>query len=385
MYSAFPIVMNFTNPLPDAALSLREYRAGELSRGHVARWRELADRSLDPNPFLEPEFVVPLLKHLGGASRLVVVEEPATSRWLAAGLFQRDLGCRVFPLPHLASHSSPYTFLDQPLLDGERAGEALDVWFQSCRQRRDVLGLRFRSILASSATSCALASAAARNGVERHVESDWDRAQLVLAGIDRESLLESYSKSRRKSLRRARKELESRGRLKFGVAVPFSGDLAAADRFLRLESRGWKGRAHTSLQSDAAHARFFREMIVGFSKRRSAWFGELNVGRRTIASTCNVRSGNALFAFKVGWEPDFADGSPGLWSELELAHRAPQLDPTLERIDSCSTAGSHLESVWKDRCRMQSVTFAWSRRARLVDRVWRGLRAVCRALRGTGR
>jgi CelD/BcsL family acetyltransferase involved in cellulose biosynthesis len=363
-------------------LQLREYRAGDLSDSHLARWRDLSHRSLDPNPFLEPEFVLPLLDHVADrGARLVVVEDRESSRWLAAGLFQRDFGGRTFPLPHLASYASPYTFLDQPLLDGERAAEALDLWFQSLHRRRDVLGLRFHAILETSAVGRALTEAAARNGVSQQVESSWDRAQLVLQdGVDRESLLEACTKSRRKSLRRARKELESRGKLKFSVAVPFAGDLTPADRFLRLESLGWKGRARTSLRSNDAHSRFFRQMIVGFSRRRSIWFGELNVGRRTIASTCNVRSGNTLFAFKVGWSPDYAEGSPGLWSEIELAHRAAQLDPTLERIDSCSAAGSHVESVWGGRCRMRSVTFAWSRRARLVDRVWRGLRSLRRSV-----
>lgn len=360
---------------------VREYLLSELSPEQLARWSHLAACSLDPNPFLEPEFVLPLQEALSSADqRLVVVENRRTSEWKVAGLFSFDRGCRAFPLPHLSATSSAYTFLDQPLIAGDGYEAALDCWFQTVAHRRDTLGLRFHSVREMSAVSRALEQAAERNGLEQQIDGTWDRAELALSGVSRDGLLEACSKSRRKSLRRARKELESRGRLKFRVAIPFTGDLAAADRFLELEAAGWKGTARTALQADESHMRFFRRMITGFARRRAVWFGELCVGSQVIASTCNVRSGDTLFAFKVGWSPDYAVGSPGLWSEIELADRAPMIDTGLKRIDSCSTTGSHVESVWSDRTRMQAVTYRWSRRARIIARAWQGVRQCKRLL-----
>ena len=86
-------------------------------------------------------------------------------------------------------------------------------------------------------------------------------------------------------------------------------------------------------------------MIDGFSRCGRVFFTELCVNHEVIASTSNVVSGNAGFAFKVGWHPGYAKLAPGLLNELELIRHAPTLCAELAYIDSGAAPGSYVDDL----------------------------------------
>jgi CelD/BcsL family acetyltransferase involved in cellulose biosynthesis len=365
-----------------ANIEVRRPSVSDLTEHDIAQWRRLSQRSADPNAFWDPAFVLPLARYQASAYalRLAVVVDGGTSEWLAAGLFRSAWPSRSYPLPHLASEASIYTFLDQPLLDAERGPEALDAFLWDLSSRRDILGLRFGATARDSRVMRLLNAAAERCGLTRRVDRTWRRAQVHLNGITPESLLAGCTKSRRKSLRRARRWLEERGRIGFRLVFPKPGDLNAANRFLKLEGMGWKGANGTALGADPQRERFFREVTDSFARNGAICFGELLVDGEVIASSVNLAASDTLFAFKIGWKPSHGRGSPGLWSEIELASRLSAMGTGLKRIDSCSAPGSHVESIWPDRCAMESVSYTWSRRGRAVAGCWTRLKTLRRIL-----
>lgn len=123
-------------------------------------------------------------------------------------------------------------------------------------------------------------------------------------------------------------------------------------------------------------------MIDGLAREQRVLFGELQLNGQTIASTCNLQSGDTLVGFKIGWDPAYSAGAPGLWSELEMAAAVSQRYPEITRIDSCAVRGSYVESVWKDRQELFSGTFSWSRRGKALQAAkscYRTVRDLCQS------
>lgn len=339
-----------------------------LTARDVSNWRRLARRALAPNPFVEPEFVLPLVRSgiVSSDSLLVIVEDRTTSNWIAAGVFHSLPSTPQQPLRRLAALRSPYTFLDQPLFDADTGHRAAHALLYIFAQQRQWHGMRFQGQPADSPAVSLLEGESGRAGVTPVRDHIWSRAAVRLNDVSRDRLLSRCSRSRRKSLRRCRNAADRSGGMSFRIVWPTPDDLRPVATFLRLEAMGWKGRAGTALASHPGHQRFFGEMVRDFACRRAVCFGELTLGSEIIASSCNLVGGNTLFAFKIGWNPDCARFAPGYWAEIELAHALAETEPALRLIDSCSAPGSYTESVWPDRRDMITSVFVWSRRARML-------------------
>ena len=83
------------------------------------------------------------------------------------------------------------------------------------------------------------------------------------------------------------------------------------DRYLELESRGWKGRAGTAAVQDekasALHAEFARSM----AREGKLSIYELLLDSRTIAMSINIRSNEKLIHWKTTYDEEYSRFSPG--------------------------------------------------------------------------
>ena len=349
----------------ETSLRVRSVALNWLTDSDLAGWYNLLERSCEPNPFLSPDFVLPLIQHLNADAPVMmfVVESSVTGQWMAAGVFEIKAHSRLWPLKYARGLSSPYSFLDGMLIDQREGAAALTAILQSQSRRRDWHGLHFGAIRKNSELSRLLDTAGVNTDLSVYRCRDWFRACFLNRGPrTTEDILADCSKSRRKSLRRCRKRLESEGEISYRLVTPDSGSAPAVNTFLRLEQLGWKGAEGTAIACQPDHEAFFRDMIHGFARRDAVLFGELLVGGDPVASTCNLRSGPLLSAFKIGWDPAYAEGGVGLWSEVELAAAISQQHPRITRIDSSAQFGSYVESVWHDRVPMISLNCTWSHR-----------------------
>jgi len=350
---------------------------GLLTGADLADWQELARHAAEPNCFQEPDFVLPLadVGLVAEALDILVVKDSHSGRWLAACVFQDCGPSMTRPLPHLRSLSSPYSFLDTPLVHRDHLDRALRAALSYLQNQRTWHGVRFRVQKANGPQADAWNRQARSHALSTDCDHSWQRAATSLAEIRTEPLLSRCSRSRRKSLLRARRALEAVGPVSHRLVVPETGEHDACDTFLALEAMGWKGEQGTAICSRPADFRFFRGMVDRFARRGNVIFGELLVGDRVIASTCNLVSGPVVFAFKLGWDPEFAKGNPGHWAELELAAALATERPDLQWIDSCSQPGSYVESVSTQTQTMESAVYVWSRRASALCEIRRQVRA----------
>ena len=101
-----------------------------------------------------------------------------------------------------------------------------------------------------------------------------------------------------------------------------------------------------------------------------------------MASTLNLLSGESLFAFKIGWDPEFAECSPGTLSELNLLEHCHEV-PGLNQIDSCAKPGSYVENVWPWRRKLTTGVFTTSMTGTLAASALSRVKQIKRLLRRT--
>lgn len=329
---------------------------GEIGAQEVGRWRELAARAVESNPFFEPEFVLPAASGLGVEPQLLIATDSAGA-WAGAMPLVHARGWHRLPVRVNSAWRHMYSFFGAPLIGAGEEAAVLEAWAGDPRPVRPILGLDL--IDADGPVRSALDGLASDGDARLILYDEHERGALRR----RDGVLDlGLSAKRRHEQRRLERRLaETAG----GEAVVRDrGDSAeAVDDFLALELAGWKGREGTALASSSAHAEFFRQACAGFRRLGRLRLLSLEAGGRTAAMHCSIVADDAVFTFKMAYDEELAAFSPGLQVERALVDGV-QDDTRIELIDSCSEAHNEAEKrVWPDRRRIASFAIArptWS-------------------------
>lgn len=350
-----------TRRISEARCRVAEVDLTNLDATFIKRWRELESRSLEGNAFRSPDLVIPASKLTSVAAHrpLVLAVDSDNDELMALGVFEVSRGNRLLPMTHLQGWQSDYSLSDGLLVDRLHAGTALAALFRFVADHREWNGLAFENRTADSALAGALDRAADATGASWHEDWQIERAIIPVNEIPEGDIFGMYSKSRRKSLKRNIRRLQSHGTVSYRLVCPEPGDHRAVGEFLRLEALGWKGKEGTALAADSQHEQFCRELVDGFAANTRTVFGELCIDGRPIASTLNLLSGETLFAMKIGWDPTLAECSPGTLSELCLLQHCKQLSG-VKLIDSCAKPGSYVDNIWPWRQKLTTGVFTTS-------------------------
>jgi len=101
--------------------------AAELSRRDLTQWRELAARAVEPNPFFEQEYVLPLASGLNCEQEVQLLVVRDRDRWRACMPVHTEKRWHGLPIRSLATWLGHplYGLLGTPLVAPERSGESL--------------------------------------------------------------------------------------------------------------------------------------------------------------------------------------------------------------------------------------------------------------------
>lgn len=375
-------------PVSNAPCRVRTVTIQDVTPTLISAWSDLESRAVEPNAYLSPHFVLPAIRYLDPSARifitLVETGAPGVGDLVGVGVFRAVLGTRRFPIPHLVAYRSRHSFLGGLLLDRERGHDAIDALLDHLYPLRWLWhGLELSDTWGEGPLSEMMKTGAARRGLSHH---EWDvRSRAILLPQDGSDLIEKTLKARDKDARRCMRKLEERGRVSWALHRHGPITATAVESFLDLEHRGWKGESRTSLRSNALDEAFFREVVAGFGAVGRALFTELKLDNQVIASTSNFVSGEAGFAFKVGWLPDLAKMSPGVLNEIELLRSVLQgTCSDLKLFDSGAAEGSYIDKLWSGRRSLVSNAIPLSSMGHSVLRVGCTARAVKRRLQSAG-
>ena len=303
------------------------------------------------------------------------------SELVGVGVFRVCPPTQRFPLSHLAAYRSCHSYLSGLLVDHQEAGAVVQTFFDFfCGAASRWHGIEFIQRSAEGPLADLVTATALSRGLLWGEYGRSLRAMLVPTAAG-ESYLTTHLASRYKAHCRSLRQLGKHGAVCWRVQRGSAVSMACVDRFLELENMGWKGQQGTSLRARPEDAHFFRAMVDGFSRCGRSFFTELCVNQEVIASTSNFVSGNAGFAFKVGWHPQYAKLGPGLLNELELIRQVPTLCAELAYIDSGAAPGSYVDDIWLGRRGLTSGLYATTWLGRQVLAALQPLYRVKRWLR----
>ena len=319
-------------------------------------WRDLVAGAVEPNPFHQPEFLLPAVRRLadGADVGLLLVWSGSACAFLLPVVRSRTF--RKVPVPTMAWWHHPYAYVGSPLVS--RDIDAAATWdaalqFLAADRRIGALGLELVRTEGPVAEALRAACGTVHPPV---IIASYERA--VLRRRPAETYLDDrLGDRRRKSLRRSRRRLEDAlgGAVRItdhAVAAADQSDAdldAAVDAFLAMEAAGWKGADGNAIACRAQHAAFFREIAAELRRSDQLELWSFGTPEQAAAYQCNIRAGDTVFHFKVAYDEGLSQWSPGVQLEIEMVAQFHR-DRRLERIDSCTDPGAVVsETLYPDR------------------------------------
>ncbi|MEP3045565.1 MAG: GNAT family N-acetyltransferase [Roseibium sp.] len=325
-------------------------------------WRELSDKSLDPNPFFGPSFLQTFLRHMGGEDvRLVVVRDKGTGVWLMAA----PVGCRRIGLavPGQTIWTTDYSPLGTPLLHQDAGPKVIDLFTGVAAGSSNLIAIPYLPLRSKTAERLSTVA-----GWKFLVALPFERASHDAGEAGEGQLAAAFSGKRRKEMRRLLRRLEDHGPVNM---KHLTGDetLEGFEAFLNMEARGWKGHGQTALLSQAETAAFARETIKAQSEKNSVRIDQLWTGETLIASLVSFLESGQIFSWKIAFDEDFARYSPGSQIAL-MAMRENLQHPGFVRADSLAVPGhSMIEPLWRGRIELGTLLLAKGQSSSLRQRL----------------
>jgi len=351
----------------------------KISRADEEAWRDLGQRALEPNPFYEPDCLIPAARHqtFGQEIQLIVAEDDD-------GFY----GC--IPVRHVSRwHKMPYQivttqvrrmiYLGTPLVDVQRGTEAATALLRALVNERRVGRSRVLALqeLTDGPIATYFRSAASALGLPLFVFESFERGLVRRAepsGYER-----AHSPRTFRNLRRKQRNLGKAMGAPVEV-VDRGDDPKAIDDYINLEASGYKADAGVAMVTVSGEPEFFREMCERFAAAGRLHLPSLTDGKHTVAMIAWVRGGDTLFQFKWSFDEDYARFSPGLILHTEVM-RVFQEETDAILLDSCTWAGNEMiNHLYPDRRRITSffIILGSSWRDQLVIRSFLTLRPAHR-------
>lgn len=303
----------------------------------VERWTDLVARSIEPYPFLDPRLLLPAARHRETARsmRFVFIEDgsdlllvmPFVLRRGPAGLPVRMVSTRG---AFLDSESG----WDHPLIDADRAAEALEGLVVNLRSLELPGLLEFTNFPAEGPLAAALTAVAAslnlpvleRDRVDfSYARAIEDGSEAAAPGISEPaSFTASHvsANSRKKHSRFARGLAEAVGA---ELRIEDRGqDADAIEQFIELQAAGWKGdpsRDGSGLRV-MGYGPWFSEVAAAYRADGDLAVYALTGGGQIIHMYVVLRVGDAMFGYADAYDERFASFHAGTLGRIATMNRA---------------------------------------------------------------
>jgi CelD/BcsL family acetyltransferase involved in cellulose biosynthesis len=326
-------------------------------------WQRLAERAAEPNVFYTPDFALAAAPTLGRDVEAILVWS-AERALLGLMLFRRSSRRYGIKLPLLVGWTHPFAPLGTPLVDRDATTEVATAFLAHVAGDPALPKLLLLPLLPNCGpVAQALRTASEQRGGTQAVFGEHRRAALDLAAGRPRDLDEVIGAKRMREARRLRRRLDQAGEVEFAVARYPETIAQALQRFLALESQGWKGAAGTALIQSDAHRRFAEAALDALAGRSAAMVVELRLAGREIASVILLRSADRVWSWKMAYDERMARFSPGLQAMTD-ATATLLANENIRFADSCAVPDHPLmDHLWRDRLAMADLMIAVSPRA----------------------
>jgi CelD/BcsL family acetyltransferase involved in cellulose biosynthesis len=315
-----------------------------LGESDLGAWRELSEIALEPNPFFDPDFVMPAVAELDskGVGLLVAEDE---GNWTACMPVRRIRGWRRVPATGLVCWKHLYCFFGTPLVRPDRALEGLRALLEEGLRHGRFLGLDL--VATDGPVADALEAAIAELGLRPIDQRRYERATL-----ERRPEPNGYmglKPKHRRNFERLRRRFEEQLGAELSLRDRSMDPEGWAD-FLEMEASGWKGEDGTGTAFESlGHGPFFIEICRRLSSRGMLELVSAESDGVTLAMLCSLIGGGTGFTFKIAADADYLEYSPGVQIEMLYMSRFHS-NERLRLLDSCAEASNEMiNRLWPDR------------------------------------
>lgn len=338
----------------------------------ISQWSTLAQEAEDANVFYEPWLLLPALDnfHQDGHFQFLIMHivnpQKAKDPPLLCGFFPleevnnyKGIPCKVLRL--INTH---YSRLSTPLVHRFFVSECIGA---------------FLDWLETSSNSCSLIelnfiTGEGRVAQEFHqqiTERKWVSFQyeytiraLLKPYEDANTYLKlALSAKHIREFGRLERKLSSFGPTTYRFLEANEDHKPWTEAFLNLESQGWKGKNKTSLASETKSKNFFEEFTTQAHRKGQLMMLGLFHQNKPIALKCNILSGKGAFAFKIAYDEDYANYSPGMLLELENIRYFHRLSKISWMDSTAESNHPMINRLWLDRRSIETLIFS-------PNRVW---------------
>ncbi|MDA8291966.1 MAG: GNAT family N-acetyltransferase [Actinomycetota bacterium] len=338
-------------------MRVRVVAPSELTPRDVAAWQECAANAVEPNPFLEPGWLLPALEHLDESPRAaLVVAEHGGCVHACVPLFEaaRRPATSGSPSRSVLNTRVAHTAVPvgTPFVSADRGSEALELVLAEVARVASARGAELvvlEWLVADGRAAALLGEVTAEMGLHLLPFESWERGFLRRIPGEEEYWARSIGSNRRRTIRQHRRRLEED--LGSEVTTRVATDAESLDTFVRLEMSGWKGHdpGGLALGRDPGAAAFFRTAGRAYLDRGRLGFLCLDGPDGPIAMICLVRAGEGLFAYRTAYDERYARHGPGVLAFLAaMEHFDRETDAAW--LDTCAAPGNeHLLGLFPDR------------------------------------
>lgn len=317
--------------------------------GFVRDWTALVSRASEPNPFLEPWFLLPSLAQFADESRCSIFAFYREDRLTGLVPLNSARSYYGYPVRHIANWLHDNAFCGLPLVaHGQERAFWRALFAQLDSQSDSALFLHLSQLPVEGALSEALDAVLAEND-RRCVTVERTERAMLASDLDPEAYLaQAMSSKKRKELRRQHKRLAEKGDLHVERIEGSEGIAVWIDEFLALEASGWKGHAGSALASAPATRAFFAEALSGGAQGGRLERLGLRLNGKPVAMLANFVAPPGVFSFKTAFDEAYSRYSPGLLLQIENLQLLARHN--VEWADSCAVEGhSMIERIWREK------------------------------------
>jgi hypothetical protein len=351
-----------------------------LSESDEESWRDLARRAVEPNPFYEPDCIIPAATHQSFGNEIEVVVASDGDRFYGCMPVRQVRRWRKLPYPIVTTQVRRMTYLGTPLVDAEYGIEAVKAMLSVLVEKRRNGGSKVLAVqeLTDGPVASLFRNASSELGLPLIVFESFERG--FLGRHDPPAYQNAHSP---KSLRNLYRKQRNLGKELGGTVevVDRGNESEAIDDYIDLEASGYKAEYGVAMATVPGEPEYFRDMCGRFAAAGRLHLLSLTDGKTTPAMIAWVRGGDTLCQFKWSYNEQFAKYSPGLILHTEAMRYFEETDAKF--VDTCTWGENEMiNRLYPDRRPIVSyfVVLGPSLRDRLVMKSFVTLRPLHRKL-----
>lgn len=270
-------------------------------------WDRLLVSCRGATPFQHPEWVIPWWRHLGQGRLLVLALRVAGRLCGLAPLYEKD-----GEIAFLGSGISDYL---GPILDASSELVASEAFFSYLAEREDWSLCRLEELR----PQCALLSMRTPHGLRAERLAGEVCLKLNLPPTVAE-FKKVHGISGKCSTKRKWRQLFARG-LKTRAVETTSDVCGALDAVFTLHEKRWSAAGQKGVLQGREIRAFHEEAAKGFFNKGMLGIFTLILEGREIAALYGFKSRGTFYAYIIGYDPEFAQVSPGKLMLLSSVER----------------------------------------------------------------